>query len=90
VRRENAMKRRKECVPKSKRLEVLKEDHDTATAGHPEGVKMYKALRQGFYWLEMKREIEKYAQTCESCQKNKVLKRRKGGLLQLLVVSSRT
>jgi hypothetical protein len=37
----------------------------------------------------MKREIEKYAQICESCQKNKVLKRRKGGLLQPLAVSSR-
>jgi Integrase zinc binding domain len=75
------MKRRKKCIPKSKRLEVLKKDHNTATVGHLGGGKMYKVLRQGFYWLEMKREIEKYAQTCESCQKNKVLKRRKDGLL---------
>jgi hypothetical protein len=37
----------------------------------------------------MKREIEKYAQTCKSCQKNKMLKRRKSGLLQSLVVLSR-
>jgi Integrase zinc binding domain len=50
---------------------------------------MYKTLRQGFYWLEMKREIEKYTQTCKSCQKNKALKKRKGGLLQSLAVSSR-
>jgi hypothetical protein len=32
-------------MPKSKRLEVLKEGHDTVTAGHPRGGKMYKALR---------------------------------------------
>jgi Integrase zinc binding domain len=37
------------CVLRSKRLEVLREDHDTATAGHPGERKMYKVLRQGFY-----------------------------------------
>jgi Integrase zinc binding domain len=58
-------------MPKSKRLEVLKKDHNTVTVGYPGGGKMYKVLRQGFYWLEIKREIEKYAQTCESCKRIK-------------------
>jgi Integrase zinc binding domain len=69
------------CVPRSKIEEVLREGHDIATAGHPGGRKMYKALRQGFYWIGMKKEIERYVQTCEECQKNKTLKRRKTGLL---------
>jgi Integrase zinc binding domain len=76
-------------VPKSKRLEVLKKGHNTVTTEHLGGGKMYKALRQDFYWSGMKREIEKYAQTCKSCQKNKALKKRKNGLLQPLTVPSR-
>jgi Integrase zinc binding domain len=55
------------CVPRSKRSEVLREGHDTATVEHPSGRKMYKVLRQGFYWTGMKRDIERYTQTCESC-----------------------
>jgi Integrase zinc binding domain len=45
------------CVPRGKRLEVLREGYDTVTAGYPGGRKMYKTLRQGFYWIEMKRDI---------------------------------
>jgi Integrase zinc binding domain len=67
---------------------VLREGYDTATAGHPSGRKMNKVLRQGFYWTGMKRDIERYTQTCESCQKNKALKKRKGGLLQPLAIPS--
>jgi Integrase zinc binding domain len=77
------------CVLRGKRLEVLREGHDTETAGHPGGRKMYKALRQGFYWTGMKRDIERYTQTCESCQKNKALKKKKRGLLQPLAIPSR-
>jgi Integrase zinc binding domain len=73
---------------RSKRLEVLREGHNTATAGHSDGRKMYKVLRQGFYWTGMKKDIERYTQTCESCQKNKTLKKKKRRLLQPLVVSS--
>jgi hypothetical protein len=36
----------------------------------------------------MKRKIERYVQTCEECQKNKTLKRRKVELLQPLAVPS--
>jgi Integrase zinc binding domain len=82
-------KERRICVLKSKKTEVLRKEHDIATTGHPRRRKMYKTLRQGFYWIGMKREIEKYAQTCEECQKDKTLKRRKAGLLQPLTVPSR-
>jgi hypothetical protein len=37
----------------------------------------------------MKREIERYTQTCEECQKNKTLKKRKAELLQPLAVPNR-
>jgi hypothetical protein len=38
-------KEKRICVSRSKRLEVLREDHDTAIAEHPSGRKMYKTLR---------------------------------------------
>jgi Integrase zinc binding domain len=39
---------------------MLREGHDTATTGHSGGRKMYKVLRQGFYWTGIKRDIERY------------------------------
>jgi Integrase zinc binding domain len=47
-------------VPKSKRLEVLKEGHDTVTTGYPKRGKMYKVLRQDFYWSEIERNRKIY------------------------------
>jgi hypothetical protein len=35
-------------VPRSKRLEVLRESHDIATVEYPDERKMYKALDKGF------------------------------------------
>jgi Integrase zinc binding domain len=46
---------------------VLREEYDIVTVGHSGRKKMYKTLRQGFYWIEIKRKIERYAQTCEEC-----------------------
>jgi hypothetical protein len=39
---------------------VLRKEYDMMTVGYSEERKIYKVLRQGFYWLEIKREIERY------------------------------
>ena len=74
------------CVPKSMRQGVLTEYHDTPSAGHPGGRRMYLSLRQTFYWPNMKREVEYYARSCDICQKNKTLNQKKAGLLNPLPV----
>ena len=47
------------------------------------------AIRDNFYWPNMKHEIEDYARTCDVCQKNKPDNQKKGGLLHPLPVPSK-
>ena len=46
-------------VPKNRELRqpILKEAHDTPLSIHPGSTKMYRDLRQIFWWTRMKREI---------------------------------
>jgi hypothetical protein len=41
--------RKRICVPRGKKSEVLRKGHNTVTVEHLDGRKMYKVLRQGFY-----------------------------------------
>ena len=43
---------------------------------------MYLNLRAWFYWPNMKRDVAEYTRTCDSCQRNKAVTQKKGGLLQ--------
>ena len=38
---------------------------------HPGGTKMYKDMRQNFWWNNMKKEIAEYVDKCLTCQKVK-------------------
>ena len=50
------------CVPDDGeiRRELLEEAHYSRLAVHPEGTKMYKALKQNYLWLGMKRDIAQF------------------------------
>ena len=60
------------CVPLQYRIQVIREFHDTPVAGHLGIDKTYHSIRRYFYWPNMKRTIEDYVSTCDSCQKHKV------------------
>ncbi|KAM5578041.1 hypothetical protein ABKV19_008388, partial [Rosa sericea] len=47
------------CVPnvEALKLEILNEAHNSAYALHPGGTKMYRTLREYYWWPNMKREI---------------------------------
>jgi Integrase zinc binding domain len=64
-------KKERICVPKSKKVEVLREGYDIATVGHLEGRKMYKTLRQGFYWIGMKRKLRDMRRHVKSARRTK-------------------
>jgi ribonuclease HI len=61
------------CVPdiKSIRELILKEAHETAYSIHPSSEKMYQDLKKRLWWYSMKREIAKYVDRCDSCQRIK-------------------
>src|SRR3954463_9856698 len=76
------------CVLADSELkEVLKEAHDTLYSIHPGGTKMYKDLKEQFWWHKMKREIRSYISKCDICQRVKAGHQRPAGLLQPLQIT---
>lgn len=53
-------------------LNIMKEHHDAVCGGHFGVNKVYKNIRENFYWENMKRDIADYIRTCDKCQKNKL------------------
>ena len=58
------------CVPNDGdlRREFLEEAHCSRLAIHPGGTKMYKDLRQNYWWSGMKRDIAQFVAQCLVCQ----------------------
>ena len=50
------------------KLQVLKENHDSPTAGHVGFFKTYYNIRRSFFWKGMRSDIQTYVAECDSCQ----------------------
>ena len=75
------------CVPKGDiRQEILAEAHNSVYSVHPGSTKMYRDLKQHFWWNGMKREVTQFVAKCLVCQQVKAEHRRPGGLLQPLPI----
>ena len=74
------------AVPQNKSLitTLLQEHHDSKTAGHFGVDKTYELLSRHFYWPKMIKDVKKYIQSCDICQRNKGSNVAPAGLLQLL------
>ena len=61
------------CVPNDETLkqEILDEAHNSAYAMHPGGTKMFRTLREHYWWPNMKREITAFVSKCLICQQVK-------------------
>jgi hypothetical protein len=55
-----------------KKLEILKELHETPVGGHIGMNRTYKRLKQYISWEGMKEDVETFIKKCEKCQKNKL------------------
>ncbi|KAJ0017607.1 hypothetical protein Pint_10283 [Pistacia integerrima] len=76
------------CVPNQKELkrEILEEAHSSAYALHPGSTKMYRTLREHYWWSGMKREIAEFVSRCLICQQVKAEHQRPEGPLQPLPI----
>ncbi|PRQ45918.1 putative nucleotidyltransferase, Ribonuclease H [Rosa chinensis] len=76
------------CVPKQDDLkqEILEEAHSSPYAMHPGGTKMYRTLKEYYWWSNMKREIADYVRRCLVCQQVKAERQKPSGLLQPLPI----
>ncbi|GFS33112.1 hypothetical protein Acr_00g0026380 [Actinidia rufa] len=72
-------------IPEVKR-QVLEETHNTKFTMHPGGTKMYRDLKEIFWWPGMKKEIAEFMSQCLSCQQVKAEYQRPAGLMQLLPI----
>ncbi|RVW89664.1 Transposon Ty3-G Gag-Pol polyprotein [Vitis vinifera] len=61
------------------REELLEEAHCSRLVIHPGGTKMYKDLRQNYWWSGMKRDIAQFVAQCLVCQQVKAEHQRHRG-----------
>lgn len=61
-------------VPRGLRQEIIRQSHDSLTAGHL-GVKKTKArIAQSFYWFNIRQDVHLYIQQCDVCAADKTPK----------------
>jgi hypothetical protein len=54
-------------IPRSKVKDVLTELHDGPSGGHVGINKTLNKVRQRFYWLQARADIEKWCRQCDTC-----------------------
>jgi hypothetical protein len=76
------------CVPQKSevKMDILREAHKTPYIVHPGETKMYRDLKQHFWWKRMKIDVSKYVAACEVCQRVKAEHKRPAGLLKPLEI----
>ena len=58
-------------VPQSKRINVIKECHDSPLAAHLGAYKTTKRILQRYYWPGVAKEVSKYVKSCHICLQSK-------------------
>ena len=76
------------CVPDHDRIreELLEECHRSKFSIHPGSNKMYRDMKQQYWWNGMKRDVARYISKCAVCQQVKIEHQWPGGLLQSLPI----
>lgn len=74
------------CVPNNKGLnkEILVEAHGVTNTVHPNSTKMYKDLKETYWWSNMKKDVTKFVARCLTCQWVKAKHQKPAGPLQPL------
>ena len=76
------------CLPAVEELKrkVLEEAHSSAYAMQLGSTKMYRTLKEYYWWSRMKREVAEYVSKCFICQQVKTERQNPSGLLQPLPI----
>ena len=78
-------------VPKGEalRTRLIRECHDSATAGHLGRDKTVEQMQRRFFWHGMATRVGEYVTTCDACQRNKPSQRLTPGLLMPIASPTR-
>ena len=76
------------CVPCVNDLihTILTQPHSSRYSIHPGATKMYRDIKQHFWWSMMKRAIVDFVAQCPNCQQVKYEHQRPGGTLQRMPI----
>ena len=76
------------CVPNDGdlRRKLLEEAHCSKFVIHPRGTKIYRGLKQNYWWPGMKRDIARFVAQCLVCQQVKAEHQQLAGSLQPLSI----
>ena len=82
------VKEQRMCVPEYGELkrDIMEEAHSSAYAMHPGSSKMYKTLKEHYWWNGMKKEIASFISRCLTCQQVKAEHQKPAGKIQLLPI----
>ncbi|WMV14167.1 hypothetical protein MTR67_007552 [Solanum verrucosum] len=61
---------------------IMEEAHSSIYSIHPDSTKMYRDLREVYWWNGIKKDIAEFVAKCLNCQQVKVEHQRPGGLAQ--------
>ncbi len=58
------------CIPDDVELRqiIMKEAYESPFAMHPGGIKMYRTVKEHYWWMGVKRDIADYVSKCLTCQ----------------------
>ncbi|CAB0036822.1 unnamed protein product [Trichogramma brassicae] len=71
----------KSLMPKHKRREILRENHEESTAGHFGRHKTYERFVLRYHWPSLHRDVTRYVKACQICQQCKVQQLLPAGLM---------
>ena len=54
------------------KLEILKQNHDSPSAGHFGQAKTFALVTQSFYWPGLRTFVNDYVKSCDTCARNKM------------------
>ncbi|TPX29974.1 hypothetical protein SeMB42_g08025, partial [Synchytrium endobioticum] len=77
---------RKEVTSEDEKLLILQNRHASPTAGHFGHGKTYHLISKDYHWPNLNRDVKKFIQACDVCQRVKPRRHRKYGLLQPLPI----
>ena len=66
--------------------DIMEEAHSSAYVMHPRSTKMYRTLKEHYWWNGMKRAIAGFISRCLTCQQVKAEHQRPVGKIQLLPI----
>ena len=66
--------------------DIMEEAHSSAYAMHLGSTKMYKTLKEHYWWNGMKKKIASFISICLTCQQVKAKHQRPMGKIQLLPI----